>query len=58
MTQIDRTERVLEHLAIVAHQGSRSFVSKDGPMPKAVEAVQTDVLQIGAIQLENLSLCK
>ena len=53
VAQIDRTQRVLENLAIVAHQGCRSFVPKDGPMPQTIEAVQADVLQIGAIQLEH-----
>ena len=53
VTQIHFAQRVLENLAIVAHQRSRSFVPKDGPMPKAVEAVQANVLQIGAIQFEN-----
>ena len=53
MTQIDHAQRVLEHLAILAHQRGARFVPKDGPMFKTIEAVQAYVLEIGAIQLEN-----
>ena len=53
VAQINLTQWVLENLAIVAHQRCRSFVPKDGPMPKTIEAVQANVLQIGASQLEN-----
>ena len=51
MPQFDHASRVLEHLAIVAHQRCARFVPKHGPMLKTVEAIQGNVLQIGAIQL-------
>ena len=53
MTQIDHAQRVLEHLAILAHQRGARFVPKDGLMYHTIEAVQAYVLEIGAIQLEN-----
>ena len=53
VAQIDLTLRMLENLAIVAHQGCISFIPKDGPVPQTIEAVQADVLQIGAIELQH-----
>ena len=53
VAHIHAAQRVLEYLAIVGHQRSRSFVPKDGLVAHAVEAVQANVLQIGAIQFQN-----
>ena len=51
--QIDLAQRVLENLAVVTDQRCRRFVPKDGPMLETVEAIQANVLKIGAAQLEN-----
>ena len=51
--------RVLEHLTIVAHQKRRSPRPKGWPMFNTIEAVQTDVLEIGAIDLHmEAGLCR
>ena len=51
MAFFDRAQRVLEDLTVVAHQGCGSLVPEDATVPQASEAIQADILQVGAIHL-------
>ena len=53
VAQIDHAQRVLESPANLADKRSKNFVPMNGLVPETIEALQTNVLETGAVQLEN-----